>query len=33
MILEKESNTIIINGQDLTTEILNQAGENDKSRR
>ncbi|MEK7339236.1 MAG: phenylalanine aminomutase (D-beta-phenylalanine forming) [Candidatus Rhabdochlamydia sp.] len=32
MILEKENDTVIINGHDLTTEILNQAGENDKSR-
>lgn len=32
MLLEKESATIIVNGQDLTTEILNQAGRNDESR-
>ena len=32
MILEKESDTVIINGYNLTTKILNQAGENSKSR-
>lgn len=32
MILVKENDTIIINGHDLTTEILNQAGRNAKSK-
>ena len=32
MILEKENDTIVINGHDLTTELLNQAGKNSKSR-
>ena len=32
MIVEKETDTVVINGHDLTIEALNQAGENSKSR-